>query len=110
MQELPSYYNLESRRLRLLLKRYVTWLRARWAIQQNENYQGIAIPEQLADLLLEGGIDWDEAAEFRMGYPDNARIEKLTDTLAPLREEMPVGKLARAFGLTNFDCDLLILA
>ena len=110
MRELASYYNLEISRLRLLLKRHVSWLRTRWTVQQDENYQGVAIPDQWADLLLESGLDSDEEVEFRWHYPDNRRIADLTGVVVALREEMPIGVLARSFHLTPYDCDLLILA
>ena len=110
MHDLSSYYTLETNRLRLLLKRHVSWLRTRWTAQQDENYQGAAIPDQWADLLLESGLDSDEEAEFRWEYPDNRRIEELTRLVLALREEMPLGILSRAFDLTSHDCDVLVLA
>ena len=110
MQELSSYYNLETSRIRLLLKRHVCWLRTRWAVQQDDNYQGEAIPDRWADLLLESGLDAEEEAEFRWQYPDNRRIEDLTRIVLATRDVMPVGALARAFDLTTYDCDLLLLA
>src|SRR5688572_26951072 len=109
MRDLATYYDLECRRLRLLLKRHVSWLRTRWTVQQDENYQGAAIPDGWADLLLETGLDADEEARFRERYPENERIENLNATVLPLREQMPTGALARAFELNAFDCDLLIL-
>jgi hypothetical protein len=107
---LANYYDLECRRLRLLLKRHVAWLRTRWTVQQSESYQGEAIPDQWADLLIESGLDSDEEARFRQRYPENDRIENLNATVIPMRDTAPVGALARAFDLTAFDRDLLILA
>ncbi|MCW5983255.1 MAG: ATP-binding protein [Bryobacteraceae bacterium] len=110
MTELPSYYRLECRRLRLLLKRHIAWLRTRWSVEAGDNYQGAAIPDQWADRLLEGGLDPDQEAEFRRLWPENCRIEDVTASIAALRERMPMGALARAFDLTAFDCDLVMLA
>ena len=110
MKAIAKYYELECCRLRLLLKRHIAWLRTRWTIPTDERYQGAAIPDQWADLLLERGFDSDEEARFRQQYPENARIEELTAKVLPLREQMPVGALARAFELTGFDCELLMLA
>jgi hypothetical protein len=107
---LAKYYDLECRRLRLLLKRHVAWLRTRWTVQQGESYQGEAIPDRWADMLIESGLDSDEEARFRQRYPENDRIENINATVIPMRDTAPIGALARAFELTTFDCDLLILA
>jgi hypothetical protein len=110
MRELSTYYQLETTRLRLLLKRHVSWLRTRWAVQRDENYQGAAIPDHWADILLESGLDSDEEAEFRRRHPDSSRIGELTETVRERRQEMRVGALARIFDLTPYDCDVLLLA
>ena len=110
MRELSTYYQLETMRLRLLLKRHVSWLRKRWAIQRDENYQGAAIPDQWADALLESGLAPDEEAEFRRHHPESRRIRDLTATVREQRQDTPVGTLARIFSLTDYDCDVLLLA
>jgi hypothetical protein len=110
VSELSAYYQLETTRLRLLLKRHVSWLRTRWAAQRDDTWQGVAIPDQWADVLLERGLDSDEEAEFRRHYADSPRIDELSEIVRARRQEMPLGRLARVFDLTPFDCDVLLLA
>jgi AAA+ superfamily predicted ATPase len=109
MPDLASYYDRETARLRLLLKRHVGWLRTRWIAQRDEGYQGAAIPDQWADALLERGLDAEGEAAFRCEHPDTRRIADLTATVLEERQGMPLGTLARAFNLTRYDCDLLLL-
>ena len=108
MPVLARYYQSETLRLRLLLKRHVAWLRTRWTVQ-DEAYQGAAIPNSWADLLLDSGLDPNGEEAFAQGYPGNAQIDEYTRAVQACRETMPIGALARAFDLTPFDCDLLLL-
>ncbi len=110
MRELAGHYDLECLRLRLLLKRHIAWLRTRWTAQQDESYQGTAIPDSWADHLLEYGLDSESAIRFYQEYAENDRVQAARQAVLLSRSELPIGRLAQAFELTDFDCDLLMLS
>jgi hypothetical protein len=108
--EAVHYLELECQRLRQLLKRHVAWLRTRWGTQRAEDCQGLAIADGWADLLLERGLDLAGERAFYRDAPGKARLCELESQTRALRAGQPLGRLATAFELTPFDCDLLLLS
>jgi hypothetical protein len=114
-----AYLEAELRRLRLLIRRRVLWLRRRWNQDPLQAYPGLVISEAQADWLMAG----DEAkaeARFRQEEPAAAEISKsileaereagerakaMTDAGFP----PPMFILAGLFGLTPFERNILLL-
>lgn len=110
MPALAAYYRFEIQRLRLRLKRHITWRRLQWKVAADGTTQGVAIPDAWADALLEAGLDADEEARFHESYPGSRYIAAIEQEINAARHGTPLDRLAEDFQLTAFDCDLLVLA
>ncbi|MGH7516503.1 MAG: ATP-binding protein [Gemmatimonadales bacterium] len=113
-----AYLWAELRRLQLLLQRKVRWLRRGWQQDPLASSRGLVISDALADRLLDGE---DAASELRF-YREDAESAAITRSLSELQDELERRRqdlteagvpalevLARLFGLTSFDRDLLLL-
>ncbi len=114
-----SYLNGEWQRLRLLLQRRVLWLRGQWRHDPLQNYQAMVISEEQADWLLAGE---DRQAEARF-YQENLQAAAIGQSIAGMEQELAgqtqamveagtppaLEVLARLFGLTPFERNVLLL-
>ncbi|HEV2387311.1 MAG TPA: ATP-binding protein [Candidatus Acidoferrales bacterium] len=115
-----AYLDAELGRLRLLLRRRVLWLRKQWGEQPPQSLMGWVIGEAQADAML-AGEDAEAELRHRRHDPEAARIESaLSETdrnTSSLRGAMDergeppaLELLARVFELSDFECDVLLLA
>jgi ATP-dependent 26S proteasome regulatory subunit len=113
-----TYLDSQLRRLRLLLRRRVVWLRQRWQ-DPLQAYRGLAISENQADWLLAGE---DRQVEERF-YRENAEAAGVSEAIAEVEQtlEGQIQSLAESgmvpapevlvhlLGLTPFERDVLLL-
>lgn len=114
-----TYLEAELRRLRLLLRRRVQWLRRQWRHDPLQTYQTQVISEEQADWLL-GGEDCP--AEMRF-YQEDAEAAAISQSIIELERELngwrqqladegtppALEVLIRLFGLTPFERNVLLL-
>jgi AAA+ superfamily predicted ATPase len=98
-------------RVRLRARRRVLWLRRVWAEGLAEPEQGLAIPHSEVDRVL---ADPREAAEAEDAfYEGDAQARRLTEEIREAdghaADEAPWRRLAREFGLSGPEVDLLML-
>jgi hypothetical protein len=110
------YLSLHLERVLLLLRARVQWLRTQWADDGAGPPVGSAISDVEADRLLRGG-DAAAETEFRDSDPEtqeiSRRLRDLDDALAgESRSEPPppIVVLGTLFGLSPFECDVLMLS
>ena len=114
------YLDGEMARLRVLFARRVHWLRNNWRRNAPGAYDGWAITDQEADLLLAGNSREEETV-FYQSDPEAAslteRLQKISVELAQMREALReagsapgIDCLAERFGLTSFERDVLLLS
>jgi SpoVK/Ycf46/Vps4 family AAA+-type ATPase len=112
-----AYLNAQMRRLRLLVRRRVLWLRSRWQHDPLQNYQGLVVSEAEVDRLL-AGDDREAEARFRREDEEAAAISRsISDLEGELtaKAEASTGgppaleMLVHLFGLTPFERDVLVL-
>src|ERR1041384_6815643 len=115
-----NYLQDELRRLRLLLRRRVLWMRRIWQQDPLSNNRGIVISDTLADRLMRGFDDEEEAAFYR----DDAECLAIGETLNELEAQLATQRegltdegqlpslegLCRAFHLSPFERDVLLLS
>ncbi len=109
----------ELRRIRLLLRRKVRWLRRNWQLDPLATHRGLVISDARADRLLDGA-GGDEELEFYRDDPESVEItralEEVERDLAPRRGsltdkgEIPsLEALVRTFALGPFERDALLM-
>lgn len=109
-----AYLRTEMRRLRLLFRRKVRWLRQNWQQDPLANHHGLVISDTHADRLL-SGMD-DEESRFHKEDAESCAIrnalEELKADLAIRRQNLTaeggipsLEALARSFGLNPFERD-----
>jgi len=114
-----AWLSLSLQRLRWLLQRRVCWLRQQWRHDPLQNFQAMVISEAQADWLL-AGEDHEQEARFYHSDPEAARLSEalaVADTKLSLLGEAlesagtppPLSVLARLFGLTPFEREVLLL-
>ncbi len=115
-----AYLQDELRRLRLLLRRRVLWMRRIWEQDPLASNRGIVISDALADRLIRGPDDGEEAAFYR----DDAECLAIAETLNELEAQVATQRrsltdegqipslegLCRAFHLSPFERDVLLLS
>ena len=106
----------ELARMDLLLRRHVLRLRAA-RLLHDESLRGIAIPDTLADALLDGANEAPDAVAAESAAQLSKQIEVLRRQNATRARSslsggipLPMMNLARAFGLNRFEADVLWLA
>ena len=115
-----QHIEAEITRLRLLLHRRVLWLRRHWAHDSSQDYMAWRISEAQAERLLRGEDRAGEAT-FYATDPDavalasalnsvKARIEAAARELQLAGAPATLDVLARLFGLSRFERDVLLLA
>jgi hypothetical protein len=101
---IPADLRMELTRLDLLLHREILRLRAAYQLSLDE-FRGLYISDAQVDRLV---------AEMQPGPEGEETIARLTREAEDLRarcgDDTPLGRLARAFGLTPFERDVLLLA
>ena len=114
-----DYLDAELRCLRLLLQRRVLWLRRQWKHDPLQSYQAQVISEVQADWLLAGE---DAQAEARF-YREDSEAAAISQSIAELERQLTEQRqqltaagtppalemLARLFGLTPFERNVLLL-
>jgi SpoVK/Ycf46/Vps4 family AAA+-type ATPase len=111
-----AYLAVQMRRLRLLVRRRVLWLRSQWQHDPLQNYQGMVVGEAEADRLL-AGEDREAEIRFQRENPEAAAISRSIDDsereLAAQAETSTgppaLEMLVHLFGLTPFERDILLL-
>ena len=114
-----AHLHQELRRIRLLLRLKVLWLRRNWRQDPLAAHRGLVISDVQADRLLQDA-DRDEELEFRCGDAEAAAImgalEEAERELAPRRlsltekGEIPsLETVVRMFGLGPLERDTLLL-
>ncbi len=111
--------NMETLRIRRLLRRRVLWLRQKWQKDPLKAYPGLVISDEQADWLIAG-----ENSQDRMRFfVENSEASALTQSIADLEGELsehvqkmvesgeppPLEVLAHLFGLSPFERDVLML-
>jgi hypothetical protein len=74
-----AYLRTELRRLRLLFRRKVQWLRQNWQQDPLANHHGLVISDAHADRLL-SGMD-DEESRFHQEDAESCAITRALETL-----------------------------
>lgn len=114
-----AWLALALQHLRWLLQRRVCWLRQQWRHDPLQNYQAMVISEAQADWLL-AGEDPAREARFYGEDPEAARLSEalaeaetglslLGEALEAAGTPPPLAVLARLFGLTPFEREVLLL-
>lgn len=115
-----KYLQDELRRLRLLLRRRVLWMRRIWERDPLSNSRGIVISDALADRLVRG-FDAEEEAAF---YCDDAECLAIAEALNEVEAQLETQRagltdegrvpslegLCRTFHLSPFERDVLLLS
>jgi len=114
-----SYLDAHLDRLRLYLERRILWLRDRWAGDPGPPYQGMVIGDAEVDRALAGG-EPEAERRFSEEEPRAAsiadRIREAERALATAEDTDPedtppaLELLARIFGLSDIERDILLLA
>ncbi len=113
-----AYLRIELRRLRLLFQRRVCWLRQNWQQDPLANHRSAVISDAHADRLL-NGLD-DEESRF---HQEDEESKAITHVLEEVEADLVVRRrqlteaggipsleaLARSFGLSPFERDVLLL-
>jgi hypothetical protein len=113
-----AYLRAELRRLRLLFRRKVRWLRQTWQQDPLANHRSLVISDAHADRLL-CGVD-DEESQFHQEDAESCAImraqEELDADLVIRRQNLTADggipsleALARSFGLSPFERDAVLL-
>lgn len=115
-----KYLQDELRRLRLLLRRRVLWMRGIWGQDPLSNNRGMVISDALADRLIRGSDDEAEAAFYRQDVECLAIAESLNGLEADVAiqrvsltddGQIPsLEALSRTFNLSPFERDVLLLS
>jgi AAA+ superfamily predicted ATPase len=96
--------------LRLRLRRYVLWLRQRWAETPVERYQGIAITDVEAESILDASNTWAERAAFYRSNLEAVALTRLLEAGAAGEGHSPLRNVQDLFLLSDFERACLLLA
>jgi hypothetical protein len=111
-EENAAYLDAAVRRIRLLLRRRVLWLRRSWAQDPLWRQGAIVVSDARADELLDEE-DPGAEARFHGEDPEAAALSRAIEELrlGPAQDgRLPALEVvARLFGLTNFERDTLLL-
>jgi ATP-dependent 26S proteasome regulatory subunit len=113
-----AYLRTELRRLRLLFRRQVRWLRHTWQHDPLTNHRSLVISDAHADRLL-SGLD-DEASRFHQEDAESCAITRALEVveadLTMRRQHLTeaggipsLEALAQSFGLSSFERDAVLL-
>ena len=120
LQANRKYLQDEVRRLRLLFRRRILWMRRIWQQDPLSNNRGLVISDAFADRLVRG-TDAEEEASF---YKNDAECLVIAETLNELEAQLAtcrrglteegqipsLEELCRAFHLSPFERDVLLLS
>ena len=114
-----GYLQAELRRLRLLFRRKVRWLRRNWRQDHLASNHGMVISDALADRLLDGEDEGEESRFYQSDEESRAitqALEEMEAGIAILRQRLTeegglssLEALTRSFGLNPFERDALLL-
>ena len=113
------YLDLEQKRLRLLLKRRLVWLRRCWTGDLLQEYQELVVSEAKANELLDG----EDRQEEERFYAENSETVQLGKEISQLEGIIDVQKkallesgnppmldaISYLFNLNDFERDVLLL-